>query len=1129
MMRKSQITITLLILFVVVIAVFRFFKNDNLDTSSFNSEQKIDYQLPDTSNTPKLITPYYNINHSIVADYILTTSGSDMTSAIQNALNKCSSNGGGTVWLERGIYYVSSSITIPSMCTLMGDYQDPDNYQGNLDYGTKIVVDVNNFKIDNNDLENTGLFKMNASSGIEGLTIYYKNQSLNSPKAQPWSIFYMVDMLFNIRNITLINSYLGIGRSTKMTPHEMLMIENVKGTILKKGLGIYNSSDVGSVNGLTFSPKYWAKANLKAFGDNTSNNSESTIASKVKALGGIGMELTDVDQEHYVNVSLSGFKFGIYIPDGNKVNPRSTGSGLMYNLNITDCNIAIQVDDCTLMDSNHGYIITNSVIAGSEYAIYTAASRSSKMGTIKLNDVAVKGKVDGIGKVIYNSQGDSYIDVPRGIDLTGRINNTGKFASLNYYRDKNVNSTNFAYLSASSSVDTINSKLASLSSSGGGVLYLKAGIYNIDKSVIIPSNVELRGSSMTATRIFKGGTVFKVNNNIGTETKAIKLVGSNLGITGINIIYEDNVKSLNISLSYTNNDYAIMANSSNNVFITNITIAGASRGILINNCKDFTVENVTTGVMENAYTVNNSRDGIIMNTLQNGTVIGRNDLVDYNKYNSIFSYVFPNTLEKLTQIAINESSDFELMNIFAYGIQKTLSINNSSWIYGANFGLDSTKMGTFLQNTNSSILLLNTVRVGNINISGSSNAGLYNTAIPGSVMEKDFSNSIFKLAKKYISPTLKVDSLVLFNNLSNKEISYQYDGDGGVSCKSSNEEFVKCSVSNKKIVIKPVKNTNSTVSITVSASSGLHYSSVSSVINVIINISSTLTNGDINGDNKITTQDYILLKRHIIGTKLSGDQLKRADVNNDGKINSLDYITIRKTIISGVSNVSSQAKTCPAYYTGLATACYDTTVPTISVWSNTSLKDTTINASRAITTICNLGNDHGDGLKTIEYYTDCANIKTANISNNCATISIDKCPNGALYYRLKDNYNYSSLNSVNNIGKYLLFGQVYNRFLNVNQPASNNETNIGYYVSNCTSTKACIKLIGEAAINERKNASNTEYVNYLYNSILGHQSDTGGLNFWVNSLNNQTPRINVLDNFINSNEAKEIYSSWGYN
>lgn len=68
--------------------------------------------------------------------------------------------------------------------------------------------------------------------------------------------------------------------------------------------------------------------------------------------------------------------------------------------------------------------------------------------------------------------------------------------------------------------------------------------------------------------------------------------------------------------------------------------------------------------------------------------------------------------------------------------------------------------------------------------------------------------------------------------------------------------------------------------------------------------------GDIDGNGKVGATDYILVRKHILGSsKLTGKQLEIADVNSDGKISSLDYVIIRKTIIDGVSIIAKSTET----------------------------------------------------------------------------------------------------------------------------------------------------------------------------------------------------------------------------
>ena len=56
--------------------------------------------------------------------------------------------------------------------------------------------------------------------------------------------------------------------------------------------------------------------------------------------------------------------------------------------------------------------------------------------------------------------------------------------------------------------------------------------------------------------------------------------------------------------------------------------------------------------------------------------------------------------------------------------------------------------------------------------------------------------------------------------------------------------------------------------------------------------------GDVNGDNKITSMDYVMIKNHILKiSSLSGKGAKAADVNKDGKISSMDYVMIKNHIL----------------------------------------------------------------------------------------------------------------------------------------------------------------------------------------------------------------------------------------
>lgn len=57
--------------------------------------------------------------------------------------------------------------------------------------------------------------------------------------------------------------------------------------------------------------------------------------------------------------------------------------------------------------------------------------------------------------------------------------------------------------------------------------------------------------------------------------------------------------------------------------------------------------------------------------------------------------------------------------------------------------------------------------------------------------------------------------------------------------------------------------------------------------------------GDVNGDGKISSVDYVLIKNHIMKTNLlSEEQLVFADVNKDKKASSVDYVLIKNHIMN---------------------------------------------------------------------------------------------------------------------------------------------------------------------------------------------------------------------------------------
>ncbi|TYQ18175.1 UNVERIFIED_CONTAM: dockerin type I repeat protein [Acetivibrio alkalicellulosi] len=70
--------------------------------------------------------------------------------------------------------------------------------------------------------------------------------------------------------------------------------------------------------------------------------------------------------------------------------------------------------------------------------------------------------------------------------------------------------------------------------------------------------------------------------------------------------------------------------------------------------------------------------------------------------------------------------------------------------------------------------------------------------------------------------------------------------------------------------------------------------------------------GDLNGDGKVDSSDYVLLRRHILGvSELSSTVLENADANSDGNIDSTDVILMRRYILGIIPTLGTGTTPTP--------------------------------------------------------------------------------------------------------------------------------------------------------------------------------------------------------------------------
>ncbi len=645
----------------------------------------------DEANAPQIIETVYPTDEVVIADIVIdadSSGESDVTAVIQQAIDGCAANGGGTVWLPAGRYRVTGNIYIRQFVTLMGDYQDPDD---GWDYGTIIIADV-----ESSDAMNPALFTVGASAGAVGLTVWYPDQSIDNIKPYPFT-FYVVGngdyMLQTIKNCTLINSYRGIGASAECENgiyecHEMLTVENVKGTCLYQGLNAHNSADVDTVKTLYISNEYWCKAGAEF------NAPERQELDKYTRKNGYGLVIGDLEWPEFADVRISDMLYGMFVKEGI----RYTFSGEFSDFYIIDCDYGIYIPKGNIISRKYswGTGISNGVIEGSECAIYDPGENA-----MILTNVKTEGRIKGKNIRIYNAD-------------------TSAFAPD--YEHKHTKPVEILYVVSADKTGKTDASVAvqnklNEAAETGGIVYLPAGLYRFENPVTVPAGVEFRGSSSVATRCQSensSGTLILSYYGFGESDKPLITLGGNAsGISGIRIDYPLN-NPVDNSGKYIKTTPVIYSEY-DDVYIINCALTLASCGIKLQNSDGAFVKKVIGCCFESMFDLTDCNNTFIEGCLQNANTLPRNGYATLGiprlTEDKLFDYVFiPITRIYTDYIRLNSCNNVTVFNTFIYGGKSFLNSVNSNAVF-VNTGHDgSSKTEPALIMSGGEITFLNFMR-----------------------------------------------------------------------------------------------------------------------------------------------------------------------------------------------------------------------------------------------------------------------------------------------------------------------------------------------------------------------------------------------------------------------------------
>jgi len=653
------------------------------------------------SRDSKVVTTVNPTVDTIISDFNVLDYGADNTGVtdstmfIQNAINECGNTGGGTVWMPSGTYKVSSTILVRPFCNLRGDRRDPDTGSGS--FGTVISADVSS------DIGT--LFSMDQSSGANGLTVYYPNQSSTSPIDLGWAFEFRISegqvQGPHISNITLLNAYKGIGINAppnQASINSNIYIDHIKGTALYRGLSWYNAAGAGSLENITFSNSYWANA-----GATYNAPLQATLNTWTRA-NGIAFTFGDLEADLFYKLTASNYKYGINVVKGSWTD---FWGAMMAFLDITDTDIAMKIDNSFRMSG-----IIRSTLSGSTYSI-----QNNSGGIFRITDSSLTGGING-SNVTVSTPGTSptsYSENTSNHKTSRKVLYDVTKAPYNALHSVINNGGNVPTQDATSAIQ---SALNDAGNAGGGVVYLPAGYYRINTHLTIPANVELRGSSSHAIAPSStGGTVFFLyeGENTGTPTTdsaAVTLNGNGAGISGIQFFYPNNpFASVGTVKTFP---YAIRVNGVDDAYIVNIFFQNPYLGIDIANGSDRHYVKRISGVSAQGFIkVGTSTEGWIetLHDINPGywTLVGRFGILD--TWMTDISHL--NDYRKLNEdlVTINGASNEHLLNFLQFAARNAVNITSGTvdaWNMGVDQGGDySVKATGGTVNVMNSLLTLN--------------------------------------------------------------------------------------------------------------------------------------------------------------------------------------------------------------------------------------------------------------------------------------------------------------------------------------------------------------------------------------------------------------------------------------
>jgi len=199
----------------------------------------------------------------------------DNTAAIQRAIDEAAKKGG-IVFVPPGRWICRGHLELNMGVHLKGINETPQSWEPE----SGSILEPTESRGDENG---PSFIEMRSSTSVTGLTIYYPEQKVDDIQPYPWTIQIRanpanpkeVSFDSTVSDVTLINSYNGI--RTGPTENGRHRIMNVYGCVLRRGILIDWTGDIGRLENVHFHSHFWAGSSFRGNWDKVFNYMQQNL------------------------------------------------------------------------------------------------------------------------------------------------------------------------------------------------------------------------------------------------------------------------------------------------------------------------------------------------------------------------------------------------------------------------------------------------------------------------------------------------------------------------------------------------------------------------------------------------------------------------------------------------------------------------------------------------------------------------------------------------------------------------------------------------------------------------------------------------------------------------------------